>query len=111
MFLIVNSNVHLPLISIAPPYQKWRHHCKIVCLGQFQIATVIAMQLEKFVSTGSVAKQDRPGRPRKFDGRGEGTICRVARRLRFFTLKTIVSNVRWSHHYQSASAPLVRKIN
>ena len=65
---------------------------------------------KKFVSTGSVSKQDRPGRPSKFDERGERTICRIARRLRFSTLKIILADVRRSHHYQSASAPLVRKI-
>ena len=65
---------------------------------------------KKFVSTGSVSKQGRPGSPSKFNERGERIICRVARRLRFCTLKTIVSDVRRSHHYQSASAPLVRKI-
>ena len=65
---------------------------------------------KKFVSTGSVSKQDGPGCPSKFDERGKRTICRVARRLRFSTLKTIVSDVRRYHHYQSASAPLVRKI-
>ena len=65
---------------------------------------------KKIVYNGSVSKQDGPGRPSKFDERGERTICRVARRLRFSTLKIIVSDVRRSHHYQSASAPLVRKI-
>ena len=42
--------------------------------------------------------------------KGGRTICRVARRLRFSTVKTIVSDVRRSHHYQSVSAPLVGKI-
>ena len=48
---------------------------------------------KKIVSTGSVSKQDGPGRPSKFDERGERKICRVARRLRFSTLMTFVADV------------------
>ena len=65
---------------------------------------------KRFALTGSVAKQDRPGRPSKFDERGERTICRAARRLRFSTLKTVVSDVQRSHRYRSATVSLVRKI-
>ena len=46
-----------------------------------------ALRIHKqIVSAGLVAKQDRPGRPNKFDERGERKICRAGRRLRFSTV-------------------------
>ena len=51
-----------------------------------------ALQIyRKFVTTGSNEGKERPGRPNKFNERGERLICRAARRLKFSTLKTLVS--------------------
>ena len=54
-------------------------------------------------------KKDQ-GIQKKFNERGERVICRAARRLKFSTLKNIVSDIKISQSYQNATTSLVKKI-
>ena len=65
----------------------------------------------RFVSSGSVAKKARSGRPSKINERGERIVCRAAKKLRFRTLKEIVEEVRQSDACKTASKYIVRKKN
>jgi len=64
----------------------------------------------RIVSSGSVAKKARSGRPTKINERGERIVCRAAKKLRFRTLTEIVEEVRQSDACKTASKYIVRKI-
>ena len=60
--------------------------------------------------TGSIAKQPRSGRPRKFLERGERAICWVARKLRFGTLGELKRTVSEDFQAENPSKRLVKHI-
>ena len=64
----------------------------------------------QYLSSGSIAKKARSGRPSKINERGERTVCRTAKTLRFGTLKAIVEEVRQSDVCKTATKYIVRKI-
>jgi len=64
----------------------------------------------KCATTGWVEHKERLGHPNTVNERGERVICRAARRLKFSTLKNIVSDIKISQSYQNATTSLVRKI-
>ena len=64
----------------------------------------------QYLSSGSIAKKARSGRPSKITERGERTVCRTAKTLRFGTLKAIFDEVRQSDVSKTATKYIVRKI-
>ena len=65
---------------------------------------------KSIVKTGSIVKQPRSGRPRKFLERGERAICRVARKLRFGTLGELKTAVSEDSPAENPSKRLVKRI-
>ena len=60
--------------------------------------------------TGSIVKQPRSGRPRKFLQRGERAICQVARKLRFGTLGELKRTVSEDFPAENPSKRQVKHI-